>query len=77
MSTAVQSTPVTFNVTTLIVPAISALIGGVFSYAVLKTTVKAVERDVGHIRRDLSDMHTLIQDASVRIARIEGRMERE
>ncbi len=78
MSSVVQSSGgSTLSLSSIAVPAFSAVMGAVFSYAVLKTTVKTVERDVGFIRKDLGELHTMVQESSVRIARIEGRIERE
>lgn len=77
MSAVVQNGAATPSLGSLLVPAISAVIGAVSSYAVLKTTVKTVERDVGFMRRDLSHLSEVVTDTSVRVARIEGRLEKE
>lgn len=61
----------------LIVPLFSALIGGVMSYAVLKTTVSRMEQDVRDIRKDMSEMYTLLRQALTQIAHLEGRIGRE
>lgn len=63
------------STTTLLVPAISAIIGGVMSYAVLKTTVQKMERDVRDMRSDMGEMYTLLRDAMTKIAHMEGRLE--
>jgi hypothetical protein len=60
----------------MLVPVISAAIGGVMSYAVLKTTVQKMERDVRDMRRDMGEMYTLLRDAMTKIAHIEGRLDR-
>lgn len=52
----------------LVVPIVSAVIGGLMSFAVLKTTVRVVERDLNHVKDKLDDVHT-------RVARIEGKLE--
>jgi hypothetical protein len=62
--------------TSLLVPVVSAIIGGVMSYAVLKTTVQKMERDVRDMRRDMGEMYTLLRDAMTKIAHIEGRLDR-
>ena len=59
----------------LVVPIISAIIGAVMGYAVLKTTVKTVERDMGLLRKDLAHVYDLLRGMSDRIARIEGRLD--
>lgn len=61
----------------MLVPLVSATIGAVFSYAVLKTTVQVMERDMRQVRQDLSQVYDLIREASIKIARIEGELERE
>ena len=72
-ATAVQaSSPAEWS---LVVPAVSAVIGGVFSYAVLKTTVRAIEKDLNLVRSDIGQLHELLREQSVKIARIEGRLE--
>ena len=63
------------STTTLLVPAISAIIGGVMSYAVLKTTVQKMERDVRDMRSDMGEMYSLLRDAMTKIAHMEGRLE--
>jgi hypothetical protein len=60
---------------TLAVPLVSAVIGGVMSYAVLKTTVSKMERDVRDMRSDMGEMYTLLRDAMTKIAHMEGRLE--
>ncbi len=61
--------------TALIVPIISAVVGGLMSYAVLKTTVQKMERDVRDMRSDMGEMYTLLRDAMTKIAHMEGRLE--
>lgn len=63
------------SVTSLIVPAVSAVIGGVMSYAVLKTTVQKMERDVRDMRSDMGEMYSLLRDAMTKIAHMEGRLD--
>lgn len=72
-STAVQASgPSEWSV---IVPLVSAVIGAVFSYAVLKTTVSKIEKDLHLMRQDLGQMYDVIRELSNKVARIEGRLE--
>lgn len=77
MSAVVQGGSPAPSLWSLLVPALSAVVGAVSSYAVLKTTVKTVERDVGFMRKDIGHINDLVADTSVRLARIEGRLEAE
>ncbi len=61
----------------MMVPLISAAIGAISSYAVLKTTVQTLERDVHQMRRDIGQIYDLTRDLAVKVARIEGELERE
>jgi hypothetical protein len=61
----------------LIIPVVSALLGGAMSYAMLQATVKRMERDVRDMRNDMGQIYTLLRDSMTKIAHIEGRMERE
>lgn len=70
--------PVVSNATLspLMVPALSAIVGGVMSYAVLRTTVQKMEADVRDMRGDMSEMYALLRDALTKIAHVEGRLDR-
>jgi len=46
------------------------------SYAVLRTTVSKMERDVRDIRKDMGEMYALLRDALTKIAHVEGRLDR-
>lgn len=71
-----QNAPSTGSLTTtLLVPIISAVIGGVMSYAVLKTTVQKMERDVRDMRSDMGEMYSLLREALTKIAHMEGRLD--
>lgn len=59
----------------LVVPIVSALVGGALSYGILRGTVQSMERDVAHMRQDLGQVFDLIRDASDRVARIEGKLD--
>jgi peptidoglycan hydrolase CwlO-like protein len=61
--------------TSLVVPALSAIIGSAMSYAVLKTTVTKLERDVQNMRNDMSEIYSLLRETMTKIAHIEGRLE--
>jgi hypothetical protein len=71
-----QSTGIGTGSSALIVPLFSALIGGAMSYAVLRTTVSRMERDVRDIRRDMGEMYSLLRQALTQIAHLEGRIGR-
>lgn len=75
-SAAIQytATPV-FNVNALVVPLVSAVIGGLMSYAVLRNTVSRMEQDVSDIRREMKDMNDMFRDVLVKLSHLEGRME--
>jgi len=59
----------------LLVPTVSAIVGAIFSYAVLKTTVSVMEKDLMQMRQDLGQVYDLIRESHSRIARIEGRLD--
>lgn len=59
-----------------VVPIVSAAIGGLMSYAVLRTTVSRMEVDVRDMRRDMGEMYTLLRDSLTKIAHLEGRLGR-
>ena len=59
----------------MLVPIISAVVGGAISYGILRGTVQAMERDVAQMRQDLGQVFNLIRDASDRVARIEGKLD--
>lgn len=63
------------SLTTILVPTISAVVGGVMSYAVLKTTVQKMEQDVRDMRRDMSEMYSLMRESLTKIAHMEGRLD--
>lgn len=63
------------SMTAVIVPVVSAAVGGLMSYAVLKTTVQKMEQDVRDMRRDMSELYTLVRDSMTKIARVEGRLD--
>lgn len=65
-----QTTGISF-----VVPVLSAIVGGVMSYAVLKTTVQKMERDVRDMRHDMGEMYTLLREALTKIAHMEGRLD--
>jgi tetrahydromethanopterin S-methyltransferase subunit C len=62
----VQANPMP-NVPNFAVPIVSAIVGGLMSFAVLKTTVRVVERDLREMKDD-------VKDIGKRVARIEGQL---
>jgi hypothetical protein len=46
------------------------------SYAVLRTTVTRMERDVRDMRKDMGEMYTLLRESMTKIAHLEGRLGR-
>ena len=70
------STPGGGSMSSLLVPVVSAVIGGAMSYAMLQATVKRMERDVRDMRHDMSEIYTLLRDSMTKVAHIEGRLER-
>lgn len=69
------TTPSGPSMTAVIVPVVSAAVGGLMSYAVLKTTVQKMEQDVRDMRTDMSELYTLVRDSMTKIARVEGRLD--
>jgi hypothetical protein len=61
----------------MLVPIISALVGGAVSYGILKGVVHAMERDVAQVRKDIGQIYDLTRDLAVKVARIEGELERD
>jgi hypothetical protein len=59
----------------MMVPVVSAVIGGVMSYAVLRTTVSKMERDMRDMRKDMSDIYTLVRESLTKVAKLEGRLD--
>ncbi len=75
-SAVLQNAPPTgMSMTSLLVPIISAVVGGLMSYAVLKTTVQKMERDVRDMRKDMSDIYTLVRESLTKVAKLEGRLD--
>jgi phosphoribosylcarboxyaminoimidazole (NCAIR) mutase len=62
-------------ITAFLVPIVSALVGGLMAFAVLKTTVQKMEQDVRDMRRDMSDIYTLMREHMTKLAHMEGRMD--
>lgn len=76
-SSFMQQAAISSPAMSMIIPLLSALIGAVSSYAVLKTTVQTIERDVQQMRRDIGQIYDLTRDLAVKVARIEGELERD
>lgn len=62
--------PATIVLHPFVVPAVSAVIGGVVSFVALRTTVATMREDLHDIKQDHKDIAT-------RLARIEGKLEAE
>jgi len=75
MQTAAPETAPVSPMVGLVVPIVSAIIGAIMGYAVLKTTVKSMEKDMTLLRQDVSHVYELLRGMSDRIARIEGRLD--
>lgn len=75
LQTSAPSVPTMNPLVGLLVPIVSAVVGAVMGYAVLKTTVKAMEKDMTVLRKDISHIYDLLRGVSDRIARIEGRLD--
>jgi hypothetical protein len=73
-SSVMQSTTASPTVS-MMVPILSAVVGGAVSYGILKGVVQAMERDVSQMRRDMGQMYDLLRDFSSRIGHIEGRLD--
>lgn len=59
----------------MMVPIVSAVVGGAISYGILKGVVQTMERDVNQMRRDMGQLYDLLRDLSSKIAHLEGRLE--
>lgn len=70
-----NATPSGLPMSAVIVPIISAVVGGLMSYAVLKTTVQKMEKDVRDMRDDMRELYTLVRDSMTKIAHMEGRLD--
>lgn len=62
-------------IASLLVPIISAVVGGLMSYAVLRTTVHNMEREVRDMRKDMSEIYTLVRESLTKVAKLEGRLD--
>lgn len=74
-SVLLNEAPSPMPLTSIIVPAVSAIIGSIVSFVVLKTTVSRMEHDVRDMRRDMGEMYTLLREALTKIAHMEGRLD--
>jgi phosphoribosylcarboxyaminoimidazole (NCAIR) mutase len=62
-------------IASLLVPIVSAVVGGLMSYAVLRTTVQNMEREVRDMRKDMSEISTLVRESLTKVAKLEGRLD--
>jgi Mor family transcriptional regulator len=60
----------------MLVPIVSALIGGGVSYGILKGTVQAVKEATTDVKRDIHDIKDNVSDLVDRVSNIEGRIGR-
>ena len=74
-ATVMQSTTTAGPALSMLVPIISAVVGGALSYGILRGTVQTMERDVAQMRSDVGHIYDLIREASDRVARIEGKLD--
>lgn len=77
-SAVLQSSPVHATgipIASLLVPIVSAVVGGLMSYAVLRTTVQNMEREVRDMRKDMSEISTLVRESLTKVAKLEGRLD--
>lgn len=75
-SASVMQTTTTASPTmSMMVPIVSAVVGGAISYGILKGVVQTMERDVNQMRRDMGQLYDLLRDLSAKIAHLEGRLE--
>jgi phosphoribosylcarboxyaminoimidazole (NCAIR) mutase len=62
-------------IASLLVPIVSAVVGGLMSYAVLRTTVHNMEREVRDMRKDMSEIYALVRESLTKVAKLEGRLD--
>jgi hypothetical protein len=62
-------------IASLLVPIVSAVVGGLMSYAVLRTTVHNMEREVRDMRKDMGEIYTLVRESLTKVAKLEGRLD--
>lgn len=74
-----QQTGGSLSGSSLIVPVVSAVVGGAMSYAVLKTTVNKLEEQFKehekNVRANTGEIYGLLRDCMRQLAHIEGRLE--
>jgi len=71
----VAPTPPAISVGAFIIPVVSAVIGGLMSYAVLRNTVNRMEKDVLDINRNMHEINLAFRDVLVKLGHLEGRMD--
>lgn len=74
-SASVMQTTTASPTMSMMVPIVSAVVGGAISYGILKGVVQTMERDVNQMRRDMGQLYDLLRDLSAKIAHLEGRLE--
>lgn len=76
-TTAASTAVLQQSISPVLMTFVSAAVGAIFSYAVLKTTVQVLERDMNQMRRDMGQVYDLLRESSIKIARIEGELDRD
>lgn len=75
-SVAIEQASTAPNFLPFVVPAISGVLGAVFSYAILKNTVETLSKQHDKMQGDLHAIRDTTHTTAERVARIEGTMER-
>lgn len=75
-SAVVQSAPPVNPGTSMLVPLLSAVIGGAVSYGILKGTVQAVKDSHSSMSHDIKAINKNVIDLVGRVSNIEGRIGR-
>lgn len=60
----------------MLIPIVSALIGGAVSYGILKGTVQAVKDSHANVERDIKAINNNVLDLVGRVSNLEGRIGR-
>lgn len=74
-SAIMQATVPSQSYSILLVPAISALVGGGIAYGVIKTSVDALQRSMEKMEDNIGHIYGLMRDQAKSISKIEGQLE--
>lgn len=69
---AIQAAMVNIGSVSLILPLVSAAIGGGVAWGLMKANMTAMGREIGELKKELHEIRRTGQDALVRVAAIEG-----